>query len=342
MGNVAEFNLNQQLARFRAWGRVRGRFGDFQQMGPDILKFSPHNNNGSLKIGLLALVHGNEVVGLPILNAVAEALISGVMTTSHEIYFGLGNVAAAHADRRFLEKDLNRCFGRRDIDTLEARRAREIETYMLDHVDYLLDLHQTVHPNEHPFFIFQYSSPNCLQHMSLMNSKYPTILQFDAIEDSQHLSTDEYLRSRGGFGVALELGQLGYCPEKFDIGVGTVMKFLENTARLESLKQVASLPQINGKTEFPLYQITDRLKASADQAVLDSKWINFSQLKSGDIIGRSEAGSIIATGSGYVLFPKLKQTLSQGQDLMFLCSEILPAQKEKPEMFPSPADTDLV
>lgn len=340
VSSALQFELNCELERFRCFCDVESASGHFEVVGPDILKFSPRGVKSQLKIGFLALVHGNEVIGLPIVNTVIEALKSGAITTPHEIYFGLGNLPAAHAGTRFIEKDLNRCFGRRDTDTIEARRAREIEAHMLDHVDYLLDLHQTVHPNQHPFFIFQYSSPQCLQHMALMNTKYPTILQFDAIGDSCHLSTDEYLRSRGGFGVAFELGQLGFGADKFDVGVSTALKLIENTKCRRTFADDNAEP-VSRRIEFPLYQITDRVQAAGDDTLLENHWINFSEVRAGDVLGQSSAGPLIAPQAGYVLFPKLRQTRSRGQDLMFLCSEIEIDDIKKPEMLPSPAEPAL-
>lgn len=321
MKTTIRFDLQAAISEFRAY-QGAGVNGTVIEAGPDILRFSPKNKsvNKKIKIGLLALVHGNEIIGLPILNTLLNGLLSGLIYTEHEILFGLGNLPAAYADKRFLENDLNRSFGLSISQTPEDRRAREIEKYMLNEVDYLIDLHQTIQHTLTPFFIFQFSSRNCLSHVSLMNSKFPTILQFDAIGETQGLSTDEYLRGRGRFGVALELGQIGLTAEKFDVGVATCTRFIEKLNRFDTFEQL-NVP-FSGKIEFPLFEIKERMLAPDDNSKLDPSLSNFAKFAEGQVIGTSAAGPILATTEGCVLFPKLNQTVAKAQHLFFICSEM--------------------
>lgn len=325
MNNPIKFDLQAAISEFRAFSSSENFTGDcgaVTEIAPDILKFVPKNksNTKTIKIGFLALVHGNEIIGLPILNTLLSGLVAGLIRTEHEIIFGLGNIPAALADKRFLQNDLNRSFGLSSDQTPEDLRARQIEQYLLDEVDYLIDLHQTVQHTLTPFFIFQFSSKNCLSHISLMNSKFPTILQFDAIGETQGLSTDEYLRGRGRFGVALELGQIGLTPEKFDVGVSTCTRFIEKLNRFDSFEQL-NLP-FSGKIEFPLFEIKERMLAPDDNSKLNPEFSNFARFAKGQFIGTSSSGPIIATTDGCVLFPKLNQSLEKGQHLFFTCTEM--------------------
>ncbi|MBY0553075.1 succinylglutamate desuccinylase/aspartoacylase family protein [bacterium] len=315
------FNLDTEISKFRAYAGNISACGQITFAGPDILKFTPNRPLKKLKAGFLALVHGNEVIGLPILNTLIDNLLNGVLAVDFEILFGLGNLPAAYADKRFLSTDLNRCFGPTPIDSTEEKRAREIEQYLLNEVDYLIDLHQTVQASQNPFFIFQYSSPNCFSHLNLMNTKFPVVLQFDNIGDSQGLSTDEYLRGRGRFGVALELGQIGVTKEKFNDGLSVCTNFIKNLNQYENYEQL-NVPY-TGKMNFPLFEISERLLAPEDNSTLDPIWSNFTKFEKGDTLGMSPAGPVRAPRSGCVLFPKINQTLSKGQNMFFICSELI-------------------
>lgn len=320
------FDLDLEIAKFRYFAKSNSSCGEVQMVAPDILKFSPKSSSTKkMKIGFLSMIHGNETIGLPILNTLLSQLLLGVISSDFEIFFGLGNIPAAYADKRFLQKDLNRCFGQLHTETAEDQRAREIEKYLLNEVDYLIDLHQTVQHTMNPFFIFQYSSQNCFSHLALMNSMFPTILQFDAIGDNQSfLSTDEYLRSRGRFGVALELGQIGLTNEKFETGLIVCRDFINKLKSYENFENI-NKPFI-GKINFPLFEIKERLLATENESVLDERWSNFARFQKGQVLGSSIKGAIVAPIDGSVLFPKLNQKLSIGQNLFFICTEIHPQQ----------------
>lgn len=324
--NSQQIDIQFELAKFRSFVGAKTIAGEVIKVGPDIIKFSPTiKSTRKIKIGFLALVHGNETIGLPILNTILHGLLNSTIDAAYEIYFGLGNLPAVAENKRFIQKDLNRCFGRSDVETAEDLRAREIELYLLNEVDYLIDLHQTVHGAASPFFIFQYTSKNCFNHLSLMNTKLPTILQFDAIGDSQNLSTDEYLRSRGRFGVALELGQIGYSDEKFQTGFNVCTQLIEKLNFFESYHDLNQ--PFTGRVDFPLFEISERLLATDDESRLNAHWANFSTFTVGQIMGQSKSGPILAPFTGSVLFPKLNQAVAKGQSLCFICTEIKPERK---------------
>jgi len=307
------FSLHHEIERFRAFDGRGLPAGRIEMVGPDILKFTPAASAVSKrKIGFLGLVHGNEIVGLPLVNSLIEDLCLGRKPGSHELYFGLGNLPAAHKGQRFLEQDLNRCFGQSSTASSEACRAREIEEYMLNHVDYLIDFHQTVHPTLNPFFIFQYSSPLCFQHLSMMNPGLTTILQFDAIGDSQSLSTDEYLRGRGGFGTALELGQLGWSPEMFQLGRSIAHKFL---AALDG-------PSRLSPANHSFFEISGKVTAMRDESKLSPLWQNFMRFDHGQVLGTSGNEVLLADRSGLMLFPRLGRQIDRGGDLFHVCQPL--------------------
>lgn len=104
-----------------------------------------------IRIAIVGGTHGNERGGIHVVEEMRRRpqdwLFPGL-----EIATFLGNPAAIEANRRYVEKDLNRCFGPellRELGsdaTLEERRAREIRDQLVpggEPFDLLIDLHNT-------------------------------------------------------------------------------------------------------------------------------------------------------------------------------------------------------
>lgn len=321
MQNWAEVTLQSELSKFRKFAGQISEFGQIEPLAEDILKFTPNTlNKTDVTAGFMALVHGNEILGLPILNQTLENLFTGKLQTSSELYFALGNVPAANVDKRFLEKDLNRCFNENSEESLENRRALVLEKHFLTKVDYLLDIHQTVQKSDTAFFIFQYSSLNCFTHLNLMNTKTPTILQFENIGDQKGLSSDEFVRMRGKFGTTLELAQIGLNQTYFELGYAACEKLVLNLAAVKSYQN--NCKPIKENLKYPIFEISNRIMANEDQSILQSNLKNFSFVEKGQPIGQSEKGVITSPETGLLLFPKLDQLVNKNQTLAFLCTEL--------------------
>lgn len=301
-------NLEQELSLFSNFVGMETSHCRISSPGPSILHLQSKSIlKSNTTLGFLALVHGNEFIGLPILNSLIQSILSGEVEFNSDIYVALGNIPAALANKRFIDEDLNRCFGKADHQTLESKRARELESLMLNRCDFLIDLHQTISPAENPFFIFQYSNEECLSLIKKWNPGIPTILQHDQIGENTGLSTDEYLRSRKKFGVALELGQLGNS-DHFNLGLGICKKALKPTDFSDNL----SFLQISGSY---------KVKNSSYQ--LDEGWKNLKSFTVGQRLGEHDQGIILAPVSGYMLFPRYR-TLNKGEELFHYCTPFSP------------------
>lgn len=305
---ITQENLNS----FRNLKTSKNAFVEIIEVAPYILKLTPKSQQApGPSMGFLALVHGNEEIGLPILGDLANAIITGSVILKNEVYLGLGNIDAALASRRFVEEDLNRCFGKENADSIEANRARIIEKAMLNHCEFLIDIHQTVFNSENPFFIFQYSSPSCLENISKWNpitdwnSGIPVILQEDQIGADTGLSTDEYLRSKNKFGTALELGKLGGA-DHFNLGLKICLNALERSAGSAQ------------NTELNILRLKGNYKALDAEAKLDIGWANLKPFSKGQRLGTDSRGEIYGPCDGYMLFPRYRK-VSEGEDLFFFC-----------------------
>lgn len=310
-------NLDQDIRKFLSFANKTSAHYKIEPVGPYALKFTPSLLHSPMTVGLLALVHGNETVGLPILNQILEALTRGEIHVDYPVYFALGNVEAAQANVRFLEEDLNRCFGLKTTASLESKRARELETTVLDHCDYVIDLHQTQRASLKPFFIFQYKNSRCLSILKQLNPGLATVLQTNPIGENTGLSTDEYVRSRGGFGTALELGEKGD-NQYSELGLEICRNSLFSLRPLKDFET-----ESNFKLELPLYLLNGSFKALDSSYQLHESSMNFKEFKKGQVIGQSQAGDVLAPENGIMLFPRL-QNVTAGCDLFHFCTPISP------------------
>ena len=304
-------SLERDLNTFSSFAGLESPSCRISMVGPNILHLTNKSSQKSeTTLGFLALVHGNELLGLPILNSLIQSILSGEQKINSDLYFGLGNIPAAFADKRFIEEDLNRCFGKSNTDTQESKRARELENLMLDHCEYLLDIHQTIFSSKDPFFIFQYSSERCLSIIEKWNLGVPVILQEEQLGENTGLCADEYMRSQGGFGAALELGQLG-TTEHFHLGMEICKKALAVTN--------IPLREIGDPFNFEVLKLKSSYKVKDSSYKLDEGWKNLKPFNEGERLGTCDSGIIRAPTFGYMLFPRYRP-VSEGQELFYYCT----------------------
>jgi succinylglutamate desuccinylase len=102
---------------------------------------------------IMVWVHWNEF-SWP--KAVDEILLNFKIDT-WKVYFVYANLEAMKINKRFYEKNMNRCFLKNNNGkTYEEKRAKQI-IEILDQSDYLLDVHNTIgEENSIPFLISEY------------------------------------------------------------------------------------------------------------------------------------------------------------------------------------------
>lgn len=194
------------------------------------------------RIAVLGGIHGNERVGITIVERLVAALTSDIheilATPDTELILGLGNLEAIKKSQRATSaaSDLNRSFTNASLhgDLLaeseegyyEQRRARELAP-ILETCDILVDIHATNKPSE-PFVRI----PGCCtaQHLHLAswfrniraseadmeeedptggatNEKFKVLLDPYMCIGGEVATTDEYVNKCGGVALCLETGQ---------------------------------------------------------------------------------------------------------------------------------------
>ncbi len=189
-----------------------------------------------------ALVHGNEVCGAIVADALLQALTSGLVPARGTLSVAFNNVDAYHAfdatkpfESRCVDEDFNRLW---DVATLdgprdsrELRRARALRPFY-DTVDHLLDLHSMLEPAP-PIAL----AGDTVKGLVLANA---VCVPPHALVDSGH-AAGKRLRDYAGFGdpMSPRSALLIECGQHWEAGVGEVamqatLRFLAHFGMLDA------------------------------------------------------------------------------------------------------------
>lgn len=94
-----------------------------------------------MNIAIVGGTHGNEPVGLEVINALKNKRPEACI---HKYETFQGNPKAFEMEKRFVDCDLNRAFGKNGIRKgYEKQRAEQLEAQIKGHFDLCLDIHTT-------------------------------------------------------------------------------------------------------------------------------------------------------------------------------------------------------
>lgn len=281
------------------------------------------------RLMVLGGVHGNETCGSVAIERVLAQFDAGELTLLRG-QLTMVPVANPMARRRLAregERNLNRLFrptpeGAKPAD-YEAR-ITDLLCPLLDRHEVLLDLHSFQSAGEAFAMIGPRDNTGTLEpfarareegllalHLGttrvvegwldiyaagLAQRARPGIAVDDEAVDFGR-GTNEYMRSRGGYGVTLECGQ-HEDPAAPEVGVRAIL------AALRLLGMLAREPQAEAPAHpqlLRLVSVTDRLHAN-DQFVRN--WATFDRVAKGEAIGQRADGSLVhAQQDGYIVFP---------------------------------------
>lgn len=249
------------------------------------------------------ITHGNETGSLPAIKPFIE-YIEKEQDFRGRITIFLGNAAAALRDSRYLEADLNRVFTEQPSPSSERRRAVELSP-ILESATLLVDFHQTILASHEPFYIFPFHNPGYqwaryLKGAKSLVTRHPNY-QFSA----GSMCTDEYVLSKGGAGVTLEMGQLGISDWATDLTLTTMKRALKGAAAAPSISQLETLIQTESLPDLDFFEITYAEAFRERTMHLSPGWINFESVKAGQLLGKvNEQENFTAPKDGMLLFPK--------------------------------------
>ncbi len=245
------------------------------------------------------IVHGNETVGIAVINEFLQLLLSGTIDCRVPIGVFLGNVPAARENTRFLERDLNRCFDRNG-KTAEEKRARELAPLLAQSMWYF-DMHQTNRPAEEPFFIFPYTKEN-LYFAQNISAHTTIVTHVHSGFSNDGLCTDEYVNTKGGIGLTLECGKAGFDMLQIGFGLKTLMNCLHF---VHTILETDKAPQHRNLGEDrKIFVVKDTIPCPQTGSVkLAENLVNLQVVKEGDHLATLDGKKILSPRNGRLLFP---------------------------------------
>ena len=257
------------------------------------------------------ITHGNETGSLPAIQPFIDHLENDKEFQGTVTIF-LGNAAAALNNARYLEADLNRVFTEQPKPSAERSRAAELSP-ILASATLLVDFHQTILASHEPFYIFPfhrsgYQWARYLAGAKSLVTRHPNY-QFSA----GSMCTDEYVLSKGGAGVTLEMGQLGISDWATNLTLTTMTRALTAASRIKTSDELEGLIESENLRDLDFFEITYAEPFNEPKMQLDPGWINFAQVQEGTVIGkRGDNSAFTAPREGMLLFPKYPSRTDSG------------------------------
>jgi succinylglutamate desuccinylase len=337
--------LEENLARFHRNSRLRDIGASLVEPVDDhgfVLRppAAVLRKDADVDLVFMALTHGNESGGLLVINAICDYIAKGLVRPTIAVGFILANVAAAIERRRFLDRDLNRSFGRDGGQALEHRRAREIEK-LLRRARYLVDLHQTIEPSDLPFFVFAYQESSA-RFATAISPELPLVTHwgrpFSNADES--CTSDEFMNRHGGIGLGIELGQKGFGIYQIAAGIKICLDAIAAVAERAAGRE---FPRIRDAAN-PIYTWSDIVSYPSGRVLLEEGLRNFQPMKPGQRLGWRDDEPILASRAGLLLFPKYVRSDSEPRpaELYRLLRRVTPDELGKGDCMAPAAGEEVI
>lgn len=256
-----------------------------------------------LTVTILGGIHGNETVGVDIVQNLLLKMMQGKV---HQgvLQVALGNIEAIKQGKRFIEKDLNRCFGHPKGKSIEEVRANQLKSLLID-TDVLLDIHGTIKPSK-PFM----GSPNPDHELGrvLPYIGLSTLITGEGYATKGNpIYTDAFVAEAGGLGVTIEAGWLK------DPKIMQIQKNIH-----DALVMLGIFAGDKDKIKPVDMQMWDAYwnVIAGKNFKFTKEWQNFEEIPAGTLIATDpgENGDVVASEASIILFPKSKENLVVGNE----------------------------
>lgn len=239
---------------------------------------------------LMAGVHGDELTGIVALRQLLAAWLSIVHGRVQIIF---ANLKAIVQQVRYVEVNMNRCFGR-DESWYEAERAKDIMPY-LQRSDFLLDLHNTIDLSAPPFLI--------CEHVEL--AKYFEVTRMVTWLDLLHpWGSDGYMNAIWKKWLCLECGSIvDWLDGTVPFAKEQIINFLQVIGHLDGTPKIF--------WEQQALHCRDIYISSSEQFVLLHPFQEFAPIRTGQCIGHDGEMPIYSEGDGYILFARDVQRVGE-------------------------------
>ncbi len=228
-------------------------------------------------------VHGNEKAGV----YAVKKILKNVTIKKGVVYFVFANIKAIKENKRFIDKNLNRCFlDKQNGNSYEEKRAKEL-IKILEKSDALLDIHASNSSETTPFAI----TDNGIKIVKNMNFKI-IATGFDDVEPG---ATDGFMKNKNKIGICLECGYSGKSKENTDLAYNSILQFLQYFDVIENKIS-------NNNISQKIVHVDEVQKVTSKKFKLTKTFADFETIKKGFVIAKDEAEQYIANKERVILF----------------------------------------
>lgn len=235
---------------------------------------------GKPAVALIGCLHGNEIVGKKVIDNIAkEKIIKGTLITV------IGSPLAVEKNKRFIEKDLNRCFPGKKNGIMEERNAYLI-MQAIRKADYVIDMHSTT--TQGPDFAIIVNNSKMINKLSKIIGFKELVVAPKGIIDTTVINfcngvTFEFNKSKYKKSVKKPISDIKRCLAALGLIRGNTIKKPRN-------------PE-----QYKIYDSEKRPKGF----IMSDKIKNFHLVKKGSMLGKVGGREILAKEDFYpVLFGK--------------------------------------
>lgn len=228
-------------------------------------------------------VHGNEKAGVYAVNKI----LNNIEIKTGIVYFVFANPKAIEENKRFIDKNLNRCFfDNQSGESYEEKRAKDL-IKILELSDALLDVHASNSPETIPFVI----TDSGFDIVKNMNFEIITT-GFDNLEPG---ATDGFMKNKGKIGICIECGYSGKSEENTDLAYNSIIQFLQHFNAIDFI-----IPSYNIKQK--VLHVDKVQKVTSKKFTLTKTFRDFETIKKGFIIAKDEMNEYLADKERVILF----------------------------------------
>lgn len=230
---------------------------------------------------IIAGIHGNEKCGIKAF----KHILPNLKIQKGKITFIIANKKAISKNKRFIEKDLNRCFNSNKNNYYEERISKEIKK-ILNNSDAMLDIHSSFSKKSEPFCI-------CEKHSLKTASYLPTKKIVINIDKFHHGSTDEYMNKRKKIGICIECGS-NNSKNSTKVAINSIKRFCSAMKLIDRKYK---------KQKQNIFKIT-KLHKNKTKFKLKKEINDFRKIKRETTIGTEENNKIKVKKNDIILFAK--------------------------------------
>ncbi|MDZ7796022.1 MAG: succinylglutamate desuccinylase/aspartoacylase family protein [Candidatus Marinimicrobia bacterium] len=228
-------------------------------------------------------VHGNEKAGVYAVNKI----LNNIEIKKGVVYFVFANPKAIEENKRFIDKNLNRCFtDNQEGKSYEEKRAKDL-IKILELSDALLDVHASNSSETIPFVITE----NGFDVVKNMNFEI-IATGFDNLEPG---ATDEFMKNKGKIGICIECGYSGKSEENTDIAYNSILQFLQY---FDAIDHIIS----NDYPDQKVLHVDTVQKVTSKEFTLTKTFRDFETIEKGFIIAKDETKVYVADKERVILF----------------------------------------